>query len=87
MTNPYAGSDETSIPDTGVGISAGVGHTFTKSYMSGGQKYTDWNIGMTYTTGPVTLGVSYVDTDGTAFSLTGKNVMKGGIVGTLGVAF
>lgn len=76
-----------SIPDTGVSLAAGIGHTFTKSYMSGGQKYTDWNVGVSYTTGPVTLGLSYVDTDGTAFSLTGKNVMKGGIVGTLGVAF
>jgi uncharacterized protein (TIGR02001 family) len=76
-----------SIPDTGVGLSAGIGHSFTRSYMSAGQKYTDWNVGVTYTTGPVTLGLSYVDTDGSAFSLTGKNIMKGGVVGTLGVAF
>lgn len=75
------------IPDTGVTVSAGIGHTFTRSYMSAGQKYTDWNVGVSYTTGPVTLGLSYVDTDGVALGSTGKNIMKGGVVGTLGVSF
>lgn len=75
------------IPDTGVSLSAGVGRTFTRSFLSGGIKYTDWNVGATYTTGPVTFGVSYVDTDANGFSPSGKNIYKAGIVGSIGVAF
>jgi uncharacterized protein (TIGR02001 family) len=75
-----------SIPDTGIGLSAAVGRSFTKSFLTGGLKYTDYSIGATYTTGPVTLGVSYVDTNKAIFSPT-KNVSKGGIVGSIGVAF
>ncbi len=76
-----------SIPDTGVGLTAGVGRTFTRSFLSGGIKYTDWNVGATYTTGPVTFGVSYIDTDARGFSPSGKNIYKAGIVGSIGVAF
>jgi uncharacterized protein (TIGR02001 family) len=75
------------IPDTGVSLSAGIGRTFTRSFLSGGIKYTDWNVGATYTTGPVTLGVSYIDTNKRGFSPSGKNIYKGGIVGSIGVAF
>ncbi len=75
------------IPDTGVSLTAGVGRTFTRSFLSGGIKYTDWNVGATYTTGPVTFGVSYVDTNKSGFSPTGKNIYKAGVVGSIGVAF
>lgn len=76
-----------SIPDTGVGLSAGIGRTFTRSFLSGGVKYTDWSVGATYTTGPVTFGVTYVDTDKNITSPSGKNIYKAGIVGSIGVAF
>jgi uncharacterized protein (TIGR02001 family) len=75
------------IPDSGVGLSAGIGRSFTRSFLSGGVKYWDWSAGATYTTGPVTLGVSYVDTNATGFSFSGKNIYKAGVVGSLTVAF
>jgi uncharacterized protein (TIGR02001 family) len=76
------------IPDTGIGLSAGVGRTFTRSFLSGGVKYTDWSAGATYTTGPVTLGVTYVDTNAFGINpISGKNIYKAGVLGTLTVAF
>lgn len=75
------------IPDTGVSLSAGIGRTFTRSFLSGGIKYTDWNVGATYTTGPLTFGITYVDTNKAGFSPSGKNIYKGGVVGSIGVAF
>lgn len=79
-----------SIPDTGVSLSAGIGRTFTTSFLSGGSKYTDWSLGASYTTGAVTFGLNYVDTSyagGTLLSLTGKDIAKGGLFGSIGVAF
>lgn len=79
-----------SFGDSGVGYSAGVGRTFTRSFLSGSRKYTDWSAGLTYTTGPVTMGVSYVDTSYQKNFLvgpTGKDIAKAGVVATLGVAF
>jgi uncharacterized protein (TIGR02001 family) len=75
------------IPGTPVSLSAGIGRTFTRSFLSGGIKYTDWNVGATYTTGPLTLGISYIDTNKAGFSPSGKNIYKGGVVGSIGVAF
>ena len=75
------------VPNTKLGLSAGIGRTFTRSFLSGGVKYTDWSLGATYGVGPVTLGVSYVDTNAVGFSPSGKNIYKGGFVGTVGVAF
>lgn len=77
-----------SVKDTGLGLSAGIGRTFTRSYMSGGIKYTDWSLGATYATGPVTFGVSYVDANKSGFNpISGKNIYKGGVVGSFSVAF
>jgi uncharacterized protein (TIGR02001 family) len=76
------------IPDTGLGVSAGIGRTFTRSFLSGGIKYTDWSAGLSYTTGPVTLGVSYVDTNATGINpISGKDIYKAGVLGSLTVAF
>ena len=78
------------VGDSGVGYSAGVGRSFSRSFLSGGNKYTDWSLGLTYTTGPVTLGVSYVDTSygkNVLTSFTGRDIAKAGIVGSIGVAF
>jgi uncharacterized protein (TIGR02001 family) len=78
----------TSIPDTGIGFSAGVGRSFARSFLTGGLKYTDWNVGATYTTGPVALGVTYVDTNATGINpFSGKDIYKGGVFGTLGISF
>ncbi|MFM7028882.1 MAG: TorF family putative porin [Chakrabartia sp.] len=79
------------IPNTPISLSAAVGHSFTKSFLSGGEKYTDWSVGATYTTGPVTLGLTYVDTDYGKNVITnpvsGKDLAKAGIFGSVGVAF
>lgn len=83
-----AGDLTATIPDTGFGVSAHLGHSFSRSYLTSGQKYTDWSLGASYTWKAITLGVQYVDTDNIAFiSPSGRNVVKGGIVGTIGVAF
>lgn len=73
---------------SGFGLSGHLGHSFSRNYITGGQKYTDWAVGASYSWKNLTLGVQYVDTDGAPVaSLTGKNIYKGGIVASLGVAF
>jgi uncharacterized protein (TIGR02001 family) len=82
------GSLSAGIPNTPISLSAGVGRTFTRSFLSGGIKYTDWNVGATFTKGPLTLGVTYVDTNATGFNpISGKDIYKGGVLGTLTVSF
>jgi uncharacterized protein (TIGR02001 family) len=77
-----------SIPDTGVGLSAGIGRSFSRSFLSGGIKYTDWSVGATYATGPITFGVSYVDTNASFINpLSGKDLYKSGFLATFGVSF
>lgn len=78
------------VPNTPVSLSASIGRTFTKSFLSGGEKYTDWSLGASYTTGPVTFGLTYVDTSygkDVLVGSTGKDIAKGGLFGTIGVAF
>lgn len=82
-----AGDLSAGIPTTPVTISAHVGHSFGPSYLTIGDEYTDWNIGLSYVAGPVTFGVSYVDTDGTFTTFSGKNASKAGVVGSIGVSF
>ncbi len=73
---------------SGIGLSAGIGRTFTRSFLSGGIKYTDWSVGASYTTGPVTFGLSYVDTSAPRIpSPSGRDIYKGGVVGTVGISF
>jgi hypothetical protein len=78
------------VPTTPISLSASIGRTFTKSFLSGGEKYTDWSLGASYTTGPVTFGLTYVDTSygkDVLVGSTGKDIAKGGLFGTIGVAF
>lgn len=78
------------IPNTPVSLSAAVGRTFTKSFLSGGSKYTDWSVGASYTLGKFTFGLNYVDTSyagGAIVSPSGKDVAKGGLFGSVGVSF
>lgn len=79
------------VPDTAFGVAGHIGYSAGRSFLTGGLKnYWDGNVGVTYTIGKATFGVSYVDTDapkGVFVSGTGKNVAKSGIVGTLTAAF
>ncbi|UZW55659.1 hypothetical protein NUH86_02305 [Sphingobium sp. JS3065] len=84
--SPNAYDLSAGIPDTPISLSAHIGHNFSPSYITFGNKYTDWSIGATYTWKNLSLGVSYVDTDKDMIVGT-RNETKAGVVGTLGVAF
>lgn len=79
------------IPSTPFSVSAGFGHTFTRSLLSGGSTYSDWSLGASYTKGPMTIGLSYVDTDYGKNVVTNpvshKDLVKAGLVASIGVAF
>ncbi len=91
--NLYAALDlSAGIPDTPLSLSGHLGHNFSRSFLSGGVKYTDWSVGASYTYKALTFGVSYVDTSTDIFSYPlgggkNRNITKGGIVGTVGVSF
>ena len=80
------------IPNTPVSLSGHLGHNFSRSFLSGGVKYTDWSVGASFTHKALSFGIQYVDTDATLFSYPfgggkNRNITKGGIVGTVGVSF
>jgi uncharacterized protein (TIGR02001 family) len=90
--NLYGALDlSAAVPNTGFGVSAHLGHNFTKSALSLARTYTDWGAGVTYTYKAITFGVSYVDTNlpkgfySSPFS--GKDEAKAGVVGSIGVSF
>jgi uncharacterized protein (TIGR02001 family) len=86
-----AGDFSAGIPKTPIGLIAHVGHSFGPSWLAtdstGKKGYTDWALGATATYKVLTLGVSYVDTDARFVTGGGRNVSKGGVVASLGVAF
>lgn len=82
-----AGDLSATIPNTAIGLTAHIGHTFGPSWLSIGKEYTDWSLGATYTYKALTFGISYVDTDGDFFTPSGKNVAKGALIGSVGVSF
>jgi uncharacterized protein (TIGR02001 family) len=92
-----AGDLSVAIPKTPVSLSAHLGHTFGPSWLSGPTKdYTDWSLGASLTHGPITVGVSYVDTNRSLETCSNpysigcthvKDIMKAGVVGSIGVAF
>jgi uncharacterized protein (TIGR02001 family) len=82
-----AGDLSAAIPHSPVTLSAHLGHSFGPSYLTIGNGYTDWNLGASYAVGPLTLGVQYVDTDGTFITPSGRNASGSGVVGSIGVAF
>jgi len=86
-----AGDLSAGIPKTPIGLIAHVGHSFGPSWLAtdstGKKGYTDWALGATATYKVLTLGVSYVDTDARFVTGGGRNVSKGGVVASLGVAF
>jgi len=86
--NVYISGDlSASVPNTPIGLSAHIGHTFGPSWLAIGDEYTDWSLGATYTYKALTFGVSYVDTDGDFITPTGKNASKGGVLGSVSVSF
>jgi uncharacterized protein (TIGR02001 family) len=82
-----AGDLSASVPHTPLGLTAHLGHSFGPSWLSIGKGYTDWSLGATVAWHALTLGVQYVDTDGTFITPSGKNASKAGVVASLGVAF
>lgn len=80
------------IPDTGISLSAHLGHNFSDdSFLSAGKDYTDWSLGASYAWKNLTFGVSYVDTNfakgAVTWPLSGKDEAKAGVVGSLSVSF
>lgn len=91
-SNVYlAGDLSASIPNTPIGLTAHLGHNFGPSWLAtdatGKKGYTDWALGATVTYKVLTLGIAYVDTDARFISTSGKNVSKGGIVGSMTASF
>ena len=82
-----AGDLAASVPNTPLGVSAHLGHSFGPSYLTIGDEYTDWSIGATYTWSHLTFGVSSVDTDKSLYSPSGRNVSKAGVVGSITASF
>ena len=91
LSNVYlAGDLSAGIPGTPISLSAHLGHNFGPNWLVPVPKkgYTDWAVGASVTWKALTIGVQYIDTDASPlFTPAGKNVSKGGIVGTLGVSF
>ena len=82
-----AGDLAVSVPSTPLGVSAHLGHSFGPSYLTIGDEYTDWSVGATYTWSHLTFGVSYVDTDKSLYSPSGRNISKAGVVGSITASF
>jgi uncharacterized protein (TIGR02001 family) len=83
-----AGDLSVAIPKTPIGLTGHLGHTWGPSWLSGPtDSYTDWGVGATFTYKSLTFGVNYVDTDTNFFTPSGKDVAKGGILGSVSVAF
>lgn len=87
--NLYVAADlGVGIPDTPISLSAHFGHSFGPSYLTIGDEYSDWSLGASYTTGPVTFGVSYVDAGNGAFiSPSGRDIADGAVLFSVGAAF
>jgi uncharacterized protein (TIGR02001 family) len=81
------------IPETPFGLSAHVGYSAGRSFLTANLKnYVDWNIGATYTWKAATFGISYVDTDAKKGEFLGnapgnKNVASAGAVASVTYAF
>ena len=82
-----AGDLSASIPNTPLGLTAHIGHTWGPSWLALGNEYTDYGFGATLTYKQLVFGVSYVDTDGVFTLANGKNAARSGMVVSLGVSF
>jgi uncharacterized protein (TIGR02001 family) len=78
------------IPNTGLTVTGHLGHSFERNYITFGTQYTDWSVTAAYTWKALTFSAAYVDTTGKKNSFltgTGRNPVKAGFVGSVGVAF
>lgn len=82
-----AGDLSAAIPETPVSLTAHIGHSFGPSYLTIGDEYTDWSLGASVAVKNLSFGLSYVDTDGTFITPSGRNASKAGVVASVGVAF
>jgi uncharacterized protein (TIGR02001 family) len=82
-----AGDLAAAIPETPVSLTAHLGHSFGPSYLTIGDEYTDWSLGASVAWKSLSFGLSYVDTDGTFITPSGRNASKAGVVASVGVAF
>lgn len=86
--NLYLAADlSAGVPTTPVTINAHIGHSIGPSYLTVGKSYTDWSVGATYVWKSMNFGVTYVDTNTSVYSPSGKNIAKAGVFGTVGVSF
>jgi uncharacterized protein (TIGR02001 family) len=82
-----AGDLSYAVPKTPVSLTGHFGHSFGPSYLTIGKEYSDWSIGATVTHKNLTAGISYIDTDKTLFSPSGRNISDAGVVASVGVSF
>ncbi len=88
-----AGDLAYAIPKTPLSLTAHLGHTWGPSYLSIGKEYTDWNVGASFTHGPLAFGLQYVDTSKKSYSPpssdrpNGRDISGSGVVASVGVAF
>jgi uncharacterized protein (TIGR02001 family) len=82
-----AGDLAYAIPKTPLSLTGHFGHSFGPSYLTIGKEYSDWSIGATATVKNLTAGLSYVDTNKSLFSPSGRNISKAGVVASVGVSF
>lgn len=78
------------IPNTPVSLSAHVGHSFGRSFLTLAEKgYWDWSVGASYTWNHLTFGVSYVDTDfkKSNYGAAAFDSLDSTVVGSISVAF
>jgi uncharacterized protein (TIGR02001 family) len=82
-----AGDLSGAVGETGLSLTAHLGHSFGPSYLTIGDEYTDWSLGASYAIKNFSVGLSYVDTDGTFITPSGRNASKAGVVASVGVSF
>ena len=87
------------IPNTGVTVTGHLGHSFGRSFLTGGYKgYTDWSVTAAYTWKALTFSAAYVDTNkrfrsgGPTLGIPSpsakdRDIGKAGVVGAVAVAF
>lgn len=82
-----AGDISYAIPKSPLSLTGHFGHTWGPSYLSIGDEYSDWNLGATFTHGPLSASLLYVDTSKKSFSPRGRDISGPGVVASVGVAF
>lgn len=82
-----AGDLSAAVPGTPISFNAHLGHSFGPSYLTIGDDYADWSLGGSVAWKNLSVGLSYVDTDGDFITPSGRNASKAGIVASVGVSF